>query len=253
MDLCPTEPVDNSSEPMNFLKRYQSKRLLGVLFSNSQSIRWATQGRILADAAQEFRRAGLRAIDVGCGGGSYAIEHHLRHGTPTMLCDYSEDLLSLARQQVADISLSVAAEFVRCSAERLPFPDGSYDFIQCMEVLEHLHQPEVALAEFRRVARPGARLVISVPHPPEWFHNEGHVVEGYTKAAITKLVSDSGWRVIRVEYCMLIFTRLVLAIQQLLPTPLPLIPIIQLENLVPRAWRRYLLPYDIVVVAERPV
>ena len=60
-----------------------------------------------------------------------------------------------------------------------------------------------AVAEFRRVARPGARLVISVPHPPEWFPNAGHVVEGCRAEEITRLVEAAGWRVLRTEYCML--------------------------------------------------
>lgn len=271
MDLRPTECVDavgiglptarsstRSRKPfkhtptMSFLNSYQSKRLLGFVLSNSQSIRWPTQGRILRRAAEEFRRSGHRALDVGCGGGSYAIEHHLRHGTPTMLCDYSEELLSMARRQVAEAGFSSQAEFTRCSAEELPFPEAQYDFIECMEVLEHLQHPETALAEFRRVAKPGARLVLSVPHPPEWFHNEGHVVEGYAEPEITRLVTTAGWKVIRIEYCMLILTRLIIAIQQVIRVPLPLVPIARLENLVPRKWRKHLLPYDIMVVAELP-
>jgi len=232
------------------LTGYRAKRLFGLLFANSQSMRWMTQGRILRRAAAEFRRPGIRALDAGCGGGSYAIENHLRHGTPTMLCDYSPDLLAIARRQVAESGVSTPAEFTECSAESLPFGDGEFDFIQCMEVIEHLHHPDRALAEFRRVARSGARLVISVPHPPEWFPNDGHVVEGYRVAEITALVEAAGWRVVRTEHCMLILTRLVIALLQKFRIPLPLNPLLAMENLVPPRWREKFLPYDIVVVAE---
>jgi 2-polyprenyl-3-methyl-5-hydroxy-6-metoxy-1,4-benzoquinol methylase len=234
----------------SFFGGYRAKHLLGFLFANSQSMRWMTQGRILRRAAAEFRRPGVRALDVGCGGGSYAIENHLRHGTPAMLCDYDGTLLALARRQVGESGVSAPVEFAECSAEALPFGDGEFDFIQCMEVLEHLHHPEKALAEFRRVARRGARLVISVPHPPEWFRNEGHVVEGYRAAEITRLVEAAGWRVLRTEYCMLLLTRLVLVLMQIIRLPLPLNPLLALENIVPRPWRAKLLPYDVVVVAE---
>ena len=234
---------------MNF-QSYHAKRLLACLLANSQSVRWATQGRLLRRAVREVRKPGIRALDVGCGGGSYAIENHLRHGTPTTLCDYSADLLAMARRQVAESGVSVPAEFAECSAEALPFGDAQYDFIQCMEVLEHLHHPEKALAEFRRVARTGARLVVSVPHPPEWFPNPGHVVEGYRAAEITRIVESAGWRVLRVEYCMLILTRLVGVLQHIFRIPLPLIPLIALENLIPLRWRLKFLPYDIMVVAE---
>jgi ubiquinone/menaquinone biosynthesis C-methylase UbiE len=189
-------------------------------------------------------------LDVGCGGGSYSIENHLRFGTETTLCDYSEELLALASRQVADAGVGAGAAFSLCSAEELPFADGSYDVIQCMEVLEHLQHPERALAEFRRVARRGAHLIISVPHPPEWFRNEGHVVEGYRAAEISKLVTDAGWRIVQVEYCMLIIARCVIALNHCIPIPLPLNPLVALEDLIPVSWRKYLLPYDIVVRAE---
>ena len=229
---------------------YAAKRWLGCLFANSQSLRWQTQGRILRKAANEVRRPGTRALDVGCGGGSYAIETHLRYGTPTMLCDFSTELLDFARKQVASAHMPGLAEFAECSAESLPFAGESFDFIQCMEVLEHLHHPEKALAEFRRVARPGARLVVSVPHPPEWFPNPGHIVEGYRAEEICRLVGSTGWRVVRTEHCMLILTRLVAALQQKVRVPLPLNPLVALENLVPERWRMKFLPYDVVVVAE---
>ena len=193
----------------------------------------------------------MTALDVGCGGGSYAIENHLRFGTETTLCDYSEELLALASRQVAEAGFGSNAAFALCSAEELPFADGVYDIIQCMEVLEHLQHPERALAEFRRVARKGAHLIISVPHPPEWFENEGHVVEGYRAAEISKLVTEAGWRVVHIEYCMLIVSRIVIALNHWTSIPLPLNWMVALENLVPNKIRLWLLPYDIVVCAER--
>ena len=156
----------------------------------------------------------------------------------------------MARRQVAESGVPTPAEFTECSAEALPFGDGEFDFIQCMEVLEHLHHPERALAEFRRVARRGARLVISVPHPPEWYPNPGHLVEGYRADEITALVEAAGWRVLRTEYCMLILTRLVLGLLHLIRVPLPVNPLLALENLVPARLRRLFCPYDIVVVAQ---
>lgn len=231
---------------------YAWKRRLGFIVANAQSVRWQTQGRILARAVRERRGVTRRALDVGCGGGSYAIENLLRHGIATTLCDYSGELLELAKAQVAGAGVAGAAEFVQCSAEELPLPDASYDFIECMEVLEHLQHPERAVAEFRRVARPGARLVVSVPHPPEWFENPEHVVEGYTAPQLEALLAGAGWRVVRIEYCMLILSRLVLSALQLFRMPLPINPLAALENLIPATLRPRLLPYDIVAVAELP-
>lgn len=46
----------------------------------------------------------------------------------------------------------------------LPFSDGSFDFITCLEVLEHLVLPDEALSEMSRVLKPGGFLVITVPN-----------------------------------------------------------------------------------------
>jgi SAM-dependent methyltransferase len=51
-------------------------------------------------------------------------------------------------------------------AERLPFADGEFDLVAAVEVLEHVADPERALAELARVAR--GHLLVSVPREPLW-------------------------------------------------------------------------------------
>jgi SAM-dependent methyltransferase len=46
----------------------------------------------------------------------------------------------------------------------LPFESGSFDAVTCVEGLEHLENPWGALREFRRVLRPGGRLIVSIPN-----------------------------------------------------------------------------------------
>ncbi len=58
------------------------------------------------------------------------------------------------------------AEVRRHSIDALPFADGSFDLVLCLEVLEHLGDPGAALAELARVSR--GDVVLSVPQEP-WF------------------------------------------------------------------------------------
>src|SRR4051795_7355780 len=53
--------------------------------------------------------------------------------------------------------------FVRAELEDLPFPDRSFDVVLCRFVVHHLADPAVpvALAELRRVCRPGGRVVVA--------------------------------------------------------------------------------------------
>jgi len=50
-------------------------------------------------------------------------------------------------------------------SQGIPFPSGSYDFVFCLEVLEHLPNPFGTLSEIHRVLKPGGVLIVSVPNP----------------------------------------------------------------------------------------
>lgn len=49
------------------------------------------------------------------------------------------------------------------SVYELPFDDGRFDNVLCMSVLEHLEEPQRAIAEMRRVLKSGGRIIVSVP------------------------------------------------------------------------------------------
>jgi SAM-dependent methyltransferase len=54
--------------------------------------------------------------------------------------------------------------------ERLPFSDAIFDGAVCSEVLEHVRDPRMVLAEIRRVLKPGASTIVTVPF---YFHYHG--------------------------------------------------------------------------------
>ena len=93
-------------------------------------------------------------LDAGCGDGRYlaALADELpprRAG-----CDLSERILETARQRVD-------ADFRQANLEALPFDDGEFDLVFCSQVIEHVLDADLALAELARVLRPGGHLVIS--------------------------------------------------------------------------------------------
>jgi SAM-dependent methyltransferase len=61
-----------------------------------------------------------------------------------------------------NIDAATAPDF-RCDAGSIPLPDASVDCVLLCEVLEHLQQPENALAEAARLLKPGGRIILSMP------------------------------------------------------------------------------------------
>ena len=107
--------------------------------------------------------------------------------------------------QGVDIAPEFASEHVIAHdiSQGLPFPDAAYDFVFCIEVLEHVPDPWGTFREFRRVLRPGGVLVLSVPnpyHPKEliWYlfgiaDRQGHVYS-WTVQTMTALARMNGFR-----------------------------------------------------------
>lgn len=65
-----------------------------------------------------------------------------------------------------------------CDITSIPVPDNCFDLVFCTEVLEHLPRPDLALAEFSRILRPGGRLAITAPlgsaiHMPPYHYYGG--------------------------------------------------------------------------------
>jgi SAM-dependent methyltransferase len=104
--------------------------------------------------------AGHRILDAGCGSGPLFGALRDRGGIVTGI-DASTGMLEQARRRLgADADLQVAR-----LGDPLPFPDGAFDDVIASLVLHYLEDWGPALAELRRVLRPGGRLIISVDHP----------------------------------------------------------------------------------------
>ena len=104
--------------------------------------------RILLDEALQ---AGAVALDAGC-------------GRTTRLRDYRDRITRLVgvdSDEAAGRENPFLDEFVPADLDHsLPFDEDSFDLVYANFVVEHLAQPERGFAEWRRVLRPGGRLVL---------------------------------------------------------------------------------------------
>ncbi len=117
--------------------------------------------------------AGAIALDVGCGTGFPAIELAERLGPNASVTGIDSWARALERaRRKAAIRRVGNVRFVEGDAVALPFADASFDLIVSNLGLNNFARPEAALAECRRVARPGARLALTT-------NLQGHMAEFY--------------------------------------------------------------------------
>jgi ubiquinone/menaquinone biosynthesis C-methylase UbiE len=103
-------------------------------------------------------RPGERVLDLGAGDGAFAAEL-LEAGCDVVAVDVAEEALRRARARVPGLDARQYDE-----GGRLPLDEDSVDAVWAGEVLEHVADVVGLLAEVRRVARWGGRLIVTTPY-----------------------------------------------------------------------------------------
>jgi SAM-dependent methyltransferase len=110
--------------------------------------------------------AGRRVLDAGCGSGPLTAA--LRdQGATVSGFDLSPAMVDLAGERLGDDADLLVADL----AKALPYDDHTFDLVVSSLALHYLEDWIAPLTEFRRVLRPGGRLVVSVPHPAAYMFN----------------------------------------------------------------------------------
>jgi SAM-dependent methyltransferase len=137
----------------------------GVLWGASARD-WATiqEGTCRRVYAATFDRLNLQRgaayLDVGCGAGM-AAQIAAERGAHVSGLDASEALLAIARERVPDGAFHLG------EIEALPFDDASFDLVTGFNSFQYAANPVAGLSEAKRVAKPGAHVVVMTWGEPE--------------------------------------------------------------------------------------
>jgi demethylmenaquinone methyltransferase/2-methoxy-6-polyprenyl-1,4-benzoquinol methylase len=109
---------------------------------------------------QSGARPGQKVLDIAGGTGDLAQAFLDRVGPAgtVVLTDINASMLVRGRDRLLDRGRVI--DVVRCDAERLPFPDRSFDIVSVAFGLRNMTHKDLALAEMFRVLRPGGRLLV---------------------------------------------------------------------------------------------
>jgi SAM-dependent methyltransferase len=150
---------------------------------------------ILGDVSNEH------CLLVTCGDNNGALNWHLRaHGGTWVWAD-------VAGEHLDEMSQFLGEPVHQVGEDSLPWPDGAFDQVMSIDVLEHLDKDGPFLAELHRVLRPGGRAVVTVPNgDPRLLTNRikwwvgmtpevyGHQRAGYTVEELRTALAGAGFR-----------------------------------------------------------
>lgn len=123
----------------------------------SDDIRWVRTLRNLVPARlgwfdRHIDWHGKRVLDLGCAGGFMAEAMHDRGADVTGI-DPAHEAIAAARAHAATTGRSIRYDTGR--GEALPYPDAAFDAVVCVDVLEHVSDLTLVLAEVARIMPPG--------------------------------------------------------------------------------------------------
>lgn len=105
-------------------------------------------------------RPGMKVLDIAGGTGDLARAFAKRAGPSgqVWLTDINDSMLRVGRDRLMDQGLLIPTAV--CDAEKLPFPSGYFDRVSVAFGLRNMTHKNLALAEMRRVLKPGGKLLV---------------------------------------------------------------------------------------------
>jgi SAM-dependent methyltransferase len=140
-----------------------------------------------------------RLLDVGCGDKPYE-ELFRPYVSDYIGVEYSEtfELTSASTPLTQTSGERRRGPDVVYNGDRLPFPDGSFDTVLNVQVLEHTPRPGRLVAEMARVLAPGGTLILMAPFQFR-LHEQPHDYFRFSPHGLRQLCKEAGLEVTRVE------------------------------------------------------
>jgi SAM-dependent methyltransferase/DNA-binding HxlR family transcriptional regulator len=145
-----------------------------------------------------FLLPALTVADFGCGDGAVTVEI-AAWARRVFAIDCNEALLRVAREKAAGFD---NIEFRAEAMEHVSLPARSVDLVVISQSLHYLDEPEKAIAQARRILKPGGRVLILdlLPHREEWVVPQlRHRRLGFESSTLTRMLKEAGFVAIQTD------------------------------------------------------
>ncbi len=161
-------------------------------------------------------KEGMTVLELGCGTGEYTKEF-IEEKVRLVSLDISPEMIKVARSKTGR-----GVQYVVSNAEQLPFKDVVFDAIVGNAILHHFPDLSTALLEVRRIKTQQARIVFREPnlYNPSKFFAFGIPIlrlfrkdrwspaeKVFSRSFIKKILEESGYSVLDIEYAGLVGSR----------------------------------------------
>ena len=172
----------------------------------------------LRNAVREFARSvppGVKLLDAGAGLKPYeAFFGHCQYES----CDFADCEEFYGNLDDGRRDNLVSRHTYICPLDDIPLPEGTFDYIICTQVLEHVPYPLAVVKEFHRVLKPSGKLFVTVPQG-YGIHGEPYNFYYFTKYGLELTLKDAGFDHINIKerggYFYYLYDRLANAIPRI--------------------------------------
>jgi SAM-dependent methyltransferase len=168
--------------------------------------------KIVQHWIQRVASPGPEHLLVDCGAGTGMFAHEVSRRCRVIALDDHEESLALAREKLG------AERVLQGSCTNIPLEVGTVDIVTALDVVEHVENESLAMAEFARVLRRGGVLVVTVPALMLLWSDWDvvlHHFRRYTRKSLLAIVPTDKFDVIHVNYINVVALPLVLAIRKM--------------------------------------
>lgn len=185
------EPLHDEKLAQDYTSKFYAKRYSGTGF-----LFHARQATEMLEGVRMSDRHSDKILDVGCGNGFLS---QLYPNFDVTGIDISDGMLAHNPHK-----------WIKASADSIPFPDNSYDYVVCRSLLHHLEHPEEALKEMFRVLKPGGKwscydplhgivynFIRSIFQHTDRF---SHLHKSFNDQELKTMISSAGFKIKEVKY-----------------------------------------------------